>query len=141
MAQNSALSLVLDLALARTVVVREIERRLSGHGIGLSDLALLLELYQAPDRRMQRVDLAERLAITTSGVARQLAPLERIGVVDRESDANDARKALVLLTKAGVRTVDNVLPDAEDRADQVLDRRWTSKERDTLATLLARARD
>ena len=35
--------------------------------------------------RLRRLDLAERLGITPSGVARQLAPLERRGLVGRES--------------------------------------------------------
>ena len=73
------------------------------HGVSLSDLALLLELRGAPGERPACLDLASRLGITPSGVARQLAPLERIGVVGRESHARDARLALVTLTESGRR--------------------------------------
>src|SRR5687767_13354724 len=97
------LNTVLDLALARTLVVRDLERRISNHGINLSDLALLIELYESPGRQNQRLELADRLGVTASGIARQLAPLERIGLVDRVSDANDARRAHVVLTESGVR--------------------------------------
>ena len=42
---TTALSTVLQLAYARTVVVRDVDASLEGHhGLGLNDLALLLEL-------------------------------------------------------------------------------------------------
>jgi DNA-binding MarR family transcriptional regulator len=139
--EASALDLLLDLSVARSVLVRETERRLAGRGIGVSDLALLLELYGARDYRLQRVELAERLGVTTSGVARQLLPLERTGLVGRESDVSDARKALVTLSTAGIRTVEEVLPEAQERAQQVLAKRWSHDELVTLAGLLARIRE
>ena len=103
MTQTSApLATVLDLALARTLVLRDVDASLGAHhGVSLSDLAILLELRDAPGQRLRRVELANRLGITPSGVARQLQPLERIGVVGRESHARDARLALVVLTDAG----------------------------------------
>ena len=71
-----ALATVLDLARARTVILRDVDAEIAmHHGIGLSDLGLLLELLNAPEHRMRRVDLANRLGVTTSGVARQLTPL------------------------------------------------------------------
>ena len=79
---STALSTVLQLAYARTVVVRDVDATLAGyHGLGLNDVALLLELHSAADGRLRRLDLADRLGITPSGVARQLAPLERRGLV------------------------------------------------------------
>lgn len=139
--KQSALEIVLNLALARTVVVRDMERRLASHGIGLSDLALLLELRSAQSQTLQRVVLADRLGVTPSGVARQVMPLERIGLVARVTDENDARKALVALTEAGERTVSEVLEDAEDQSQTVLSKRWSASELATLADLLARAKD
>jgi len=103
MATNSSrLATVLDLARARTLVLRDIDVPLGGHhGLGLNDLAVLLELKAAPLWTLRRVELARRLAVTTSGIARQLAPLERIGLVTREPDLMDARLALVVLTPRG----------------------------------------
>lgn len=140
MSTTHALNTVLDLALARTVVVRDMERRLSSHGISLSDLALLMELHKSPDYQAQRLDLAERLGVTPSGIARQLLPLERIGLVTRVSDAADARRAHVVLTEGGLRTVEEVIPDAEEAASASLSKRWNSKDQKSLAQLLAGAR-
>src|SRR4051812_45511733 len=100
MKNSPSLDVLFDLALVRNVIVKDLERSLSGHGVNLSDFTLLTLLYRAPEQRMRRAALAEALGVTTSGVARQLGPLERIGLVDRESAEHDARLAIVLLTKA-----------------------------------------
>jgi L-alanine-DL-glutamate epimerase-like enolase superfamily enzyme len=73
----------------------------------------LLELRQARQQRLRRVELANRLGVTTSGIARQLGPLERIGLVGRESSPGDARLALVVLTEAGDRVAGEALPSAD----------------------------
>jgi DNA-binding MarR family transcriptional regulator len=138
---DTSLSTILDLARARTVILREVDAVLGGfHGIGLSDLALLLELRQAPRQRLRRVELANRLGVTTSGVARQLGPLERIGLVGRESSPGDARLALVVLTEAGDRVAGEALPSAEDGANRALGKLWTAEQREQLGSLLGAAR-
>lgn len=137
------LKTVLDLALARTLVLRHVDQPLGHHhGISLSDLALLLELRAAPDGKLRRVELANRLGVTPSGIARQVAPLERIGVVGRESNPRDARLALVTLTDAGRELADNAQRTAQEAADSALRGIWGDQdERAQLATLLAAVRD
>lgn len=136
-----ALETVLNLALVRSHVIREVDADLGSlHGLSLSDLALLLELHRAPDGRLRRVELANRLGVTTSGVARQLGPLERIGLVGREPHERDARLALVVLTATGRRVVDEALPTAEEAAERALDARWSPADRERLGRLFAHAR-
>ena len=71
------------------------------HGIGLSDFAALHHIAEAPGGRLRRVDLAQRLALSPSGVTRLLAPLERRGIVTREEGAHDARATFAALTRSG----------------------------------------
>jgi DNA-binding MarR family transcriptional regulator len=137
---STNLDIVLDLARARTLVLRDIDHPLgSHHGLGLNDLAVLLELKAAPSRTLRRVELAHRLAVTTSGIARQLAPLERIGLVTRESNPNDARLALVVLTPRGAELAAEAGATAEDAAELALGRLWSREETETLGKLLGRA--
>ena len=71
---STSLDTVLDLALARTLVLRYVDTPLGHHhGLSLSDLALLLELRNAPGEKLRRAELASRLGVTPSGVARQLS--------------------------------------------------------------------
>jgi len=137
----TSLDTVLDLALARTLVLRYVDIPLGHHhGLGLSDLALLLELRDAPGEKLRRAELASRLGVTTSGVARQLGPLERIGLVGRESNPRDARLALVTLTDAGRRIAGEALVTAEEAADGALRTIWGEADRERLGELLAQVR-
>jgi DNA-binding MarR family transcriptional regulator len=136
----TSLDTLFDLALARTLIARDVDHPLSQHGISLADLAILRELRSAPDGKLRRSELAQRLGVTPSGVARQLGPLERIGLVDRESHDRDARLALVVLTDAGTRVADEALETAEYAAERALAARWSEAERDRLAKLLAAVR-
>lgn len=84
-----------------------IQRKLSGalsvHGLALSEYLVLTELADAPNQTMRRVDLAERVGLTASGVTRLLNPMEKIGLVEKSSGARDARVSLVTLSSAGHR--------------------------------------
>jgi DNA-binding MarR family transcriptional regulator len=138
---TKSLDTVLDLALARTLVLRHVDVPLGHHhGVSLSDLALLLELRAAPGEKMRRADLAQRLGVTPSGIARQVGPLERIGLVGRESNARDARLALVTLTDAGRRVADEASVTAEEAATSALRAIWSDADRERLSKLLAAAR-
>ena len=135
---TTSLDIIFDLSLARTQLAREVDHSLSLHGISLADLAILRELRGAPGLKLRRSELADRLGITPSGIARQVAPLERIGLVARESHERDARLALVVLTRPGTQVVDDALETAEYAADRALAARWSDAERERLAKLVLR---
>ena len=134
---NTELELIIALSRTATALVRDVDHGLSSHhGLGLNDLGLLLELAGAPDGKLRRSELAERLGVTPSGVARQLGPLERIGVVDRESNPKDARLALVVLTKAGRELARDAAVTAQEASERVLNKRWSMKDQVALGALL-----
>jgi DNA-binding MarR family transcriptional regulator len=137
---TTSLDTLFDLSLARTQLARDVDHPLSAHGISLSDLAILRELRREPAQKLRRSELAQRLGITPSGIARQVAPLERMGLVARESHDRDARLALVVLTDTGAGIVDDALQTAEAAADRALAARWSDAERERLSKLLARDR-
>jgi DNA-binding MarR family transcriptional regulator len=137
---TSSLDTLFDLSLARTQIARDVDHPLSAHGISLADLAILRELRREPAQKLRRSELAQRLGVTPSGIARQVAPLERIGLVARESHDRDARLALVVLTGTGAQVVDDALETAEAAADRALAARWSDPERERLSKLLSRAR-
>src|SRR6476661_7172096 len=88
---TSTTDFCLRLARATAVLVRRFDNSLgSQHGISFSDFQLLNHLSRAPGGRLRRVDLAERVGLTASGVTRTLLPLEKIGLVTREPDPRDA---------------------------------------------------
>ena len=108
------------------------------HGLGLNEVLLLMHLERAPLNRLSRVDLAQRLSVSPSTVTRMTAPLEKIGIVGRQSNARDARLAYVVLTEAGRTAVANARASLEQWSAGHFRDPWTEDEIATLATLLGR---
>ncbi|TWV39867.1 MarR family transcriptional regulator [Streptomyces misionensis] len=137
---SDTLDAALRLMRAQAALVRRFDARLGGlHGVSLADFTLLLRLAQAPGGRMRRVDLAEALGLTASGVTRALAPLERIGLVSREPDARDARVAYASLTGTGRERLPEMLATAEETADELFAApAWGERDVPVLAGLLTR---
>ena len=108
----------LKLARVQAQISREFDRR-SG-SFGWTGFQVLYYLSEAQNQRMRRIDLAEKLALTASGVTRLLLPMEKIGLVEREACAGDARVSFVKLTQAGKRHLSECMEDVELAADELL---------------------
>src|SRR5207245_5396447 len=75
--QDSALDSWIRLIRGHASVTRAISAQLvAEHGLTINDYEALLHLARAEDGRMRRVDLAERLILTASGVTRLRDGLE-----------------------------------------------------------------
>jgi len=120
-AVSPSLDFVLRLARAQAALVRRLDQVLGGyHGLSFSDFMLLHYLHRAPGGRLRRVDLAERLGLTASGVTRSLLPLEKIGLVERQQDPRDARVAYAAITGTGREMVGNAVTVAEQISKDLL---------------------
>ena len=71
------------------------------HGMTINDYDVLVHLDRAPDRRMRRVDLAQSILLTASGITRLLDGLERSGWVCKSQCESDARVTYAVLTDEG----------------------------------------
>jgi DNA-binding MarR family transcriptional regulator len=89
---------------AHAAITRQLNADLlNDHGLTLSDYEVLLRLSNAENRMMRRVDLAESVLLTASGITRLLDGLERSGYVEKAACASDARVSYAKLTPAGNR--------------------------------------
>ena len=111
---------------------------LAEHGLTLNDYEALLRLSRAEDGRMRRVDLADELLLTASGVTRLLDGLEAAGYVERASCATDRRVVYAVITDVGRDKLETASEShlAEIRA--LFDERFDPKELEQLAQLLGR---
>lgn len=107
---SKSLELLLNIAKADAVI----SRRLNSQSLGFGDVALLYYISQAPEGKIRRVDLAEKLGVTASGVTRTLLPLEKIGVVKREVNERDARVSLTMLTASGKKMLEESIQKIEE---------------------------
>jgi len=93
---------ILAVAAAWTRLERWLDSALSDiKGISFSEYRMLRHLADAPNGTVSRVDLADALARTPSGVTRALRPLEKLGFVETRKSERDARLALAYLTEPG----------------------------------------
>lgn len=114
---TAAMGLELALLVSRTnaELARRLDRRLGAfHGISFVDYSVLNELGRDSNGRLRRVDLAEKMGLTQSAVTRILLPLEKIGLVSRHPDPNDARVGYAALTKTGRIMLDDATVTAEE---------------------------
>ena len=69
---------------SHAAITRELSAQLQReHGLTLNDYEVLLHLSHAEGGMLRRVDLAERVLLTASGITRLLEGLERSGFVAR----------------------------------------------------------
>jgi DNA-binding MarR family transcriptional regulator len=126
----------LRLARAHGALVRRFDNALgSWHGISYSDFQLLNHIARAPGGRLRRVDLAERVGLTGSGVTRTLLPLEKNGMVARQPDPRDARVGYAVITSAGHEMLDNAMVTAREVSAELL-RNSDPAQLDALAAVL-----
>lgn len=115
----SSLEVLIRLARFQAAVTRKFDR-LSAHGLNFNDLLIIHVLKQAPKEKMRRVDLAEKLGVTASGITRMLIPMEKMGWINRESDTRDARIAYAVLTSAGKQLYKDAIKTANYIAEDII---------------------
>lgn len=96
---------------AHARINRELERELeAGAGLPLAWYDVLLQLAEAPDRRLRMADLADAVLLSRSGLTRLVDRLEQAGLVRRERSADDLRGTFTVLTAAGVHRLRETVP-------------------------------
>lgn len=101
MTASAEAGLLIELTHLQTAFQKRLTAALSAHGISLTEYLVLGQLSQAPGKKLRRIDLAQAVGLTPSGVTRLLNPMEKIGLVSKEAGARDARVSLVAITPAG----------------------------------------
>ena len=92
-------------------LVETIDRSLSSaEQIPLNWYDVLIELYEAPDRRLRMHELAERVVLSRSGLTRLVDRLEHAGLLRREPDPQDRRGFHTIITPEGIEAMRRAWP-------------------------------
>jgi DNA-binding MarR family transcriptional regulator len=110
----------------------------SEHRLTINDYETLLLLSRSEENALRRVDLAEALQLTASGVTRLLDGLEASGLVEKATCASDARVTYAKLTKTGFEKLKRASSSHIAGIQALFEERYTKKELATLAELLGR---
>ncbi len=94
--------LLLDLQLNRDLM--------NDSGLSEPDYDVLSNLSEAAGHRMRLGDLAKHMRWSTSRLSHHITRMQRRGLVDREECADDGRGSMLVLTAAGLRTIERAAP-------------------------------
>ena len=108
------------------------------HALTINDYEVLLRLSHAPDLRLKRVELAQRVLLTPSGITRLLDGLEAAGWVEKASCASDARVTYAVLTDAGHEKLRAAADSHLADIDRLFAGHFDEGELETLSSLLSR---
>jgi DNA-binding MarR family transcriptional regulator len=124
---------------AHAAITRELSVQLQReHGLTLNDYEVLLHLSHADGGMMRRVDLAQQILLTASGITRLLEGLERSGFVCKETCDSDARVSYAKLTDEGAEKLKAAGKTHLRGIDELFVGRYSGSELATLGVLLAR---
>ena len=110
----------------------------AAHGLTVNDYEALALLARAENGHMRRVDLAEALQLSPSGVTRLLDGLEEHGLVKKLACAGDGRVTYAVLTKQGLRKLEQAAIAHKAAIRVMFEERYTKQELRMLAELLGR---
>ena len=116
---DPSLKLLMNLAKVQSLLSRRFDS-LSAHGISFNDFMILYLLNQMPAGKMRRVDLADKIGLTSSGVTRMLVPMEKIGLIQRETNERDARVSYAAITETGKGILQDALVTAVFKAKEII---------------------
>jgi len=98
-------SLAADFLVSQSLLQSRLQRKVDGqlgmHGISFTEYQIMHHLANAPEQTLRRIELAECVGISASGVTRLLAPMEKNHIVEKRANPRDARVSLVKLSAPG----------------------------------------
>jgi DNA-binding MarR family transcriptional regulator len=115
---NPPLKLFISLAKIQAIMSRRFDSHLGG--LGFNEFIILYHLSLVRDEKMRRIDLADKVGLTASGITRLLLPMEKIGLIKKESNEQDARVSLVSLAPGGKRKLSEAMERAEIFTEEII---------------------
>lgn len=112
---NKKINFLLQLYKANSIL----SRKLSSY-VGFGEFMILYYLSEASNGKLRRIDLAELLGLTASGVTRMLIPMEKTGFVTRDVSEVDARARYAIITKDGKELLINGINIISEKLEDII---------------------
>ena len=115
---NPAVKFLINMAKTQTILNNRFDRGLGG--LGFSEFLILYHLSLADGQKMRRVDIADKIGMTASGVTRLLLPMEKVHLVKSGPSEQDARVRGVILATGGKEKLTEALERIEVLAEDII---------------------
>jgi MarR family 2-MHQ and catechol resistance regulon transcriptional repressor len=127
---------------AHSALTRELNAALvASHGLTINDYGCLLLLSRAGEEGMRRIDLANELQLSPSGITRLLDRLEDQGLVGKGECKEDARVSYAILTDDGQAKIKEAWPEHVEAVERRVSAVLSEEETRKLAELLGKLSD
>ncbi|MBA3367904.1 MAG: MarR family transcriptional regulator [Geodermatophilaceae bacterium] len=127
---------------AHAVVTRHLEAELlEDHDLPLASYDVLVQLVDAPGRRLRMTELASAVLLSRSGLSRLVDRLQREGLVTREAASEDGRGMYAVLQPAGLSRLRTAAPTHLRGVAEHMTSKFSDAELDALRALLDRLCD
>jgi DNA-binding MarR family transcriptional regulator len=113
-------------------VVRDLQ---DDSGLSAPDYDVLSALSSMDGHRWRLTRLADRMLWSKSRMSRHIARMEQRGLVTREECATDGRGAVVVITDAGLRAIQEAAPDHVESVRRHFIDLLSAEQLDTLAAI------
>ncbi len=94
---------VIKNAMLASKLSKRVGNHLSVHGISLTEYLVMHYLDNSTHKAVSRIELAEHIGMSASGITRLIAPMEKNRIIEKVANPRDARQSLVKLSKTGER--------------------------------------
>jgi len=96
------------------MLMRQLDRDLHPFGLSTNDYEILVELSEAPGKRLRMTELADLTAQSRSRLSHQITRMEVKDLVRREGCEGDKRGTFAVITGRGLATIERVAPSHVD---------------------------
>ncbi len=112
---------IINLSFVSSKIMKQVDNELSVHGISFSELMVMYHLQNSSNKTMRRINLADSIGLTASGVTRLLNPMERRKLIKKKANPRDARVSLVKLSPSGVKIFAEAMASFEHVSGRILE--------------------
>lgn len=99
--------------------VNNVEKKSLVYGASFSEFVILRAVEAEGANGIRRVDVAERVGMSISGITRALQPLEKLGYIQTQDETLDARVRKVVLSASGSELFADIAKDVQRRMDEI----------------------
>ena len=124
------------------LLFEQLNRQLSDEaGMSLAEYEILVQLSEAPDRRLRMSELADRVVSSRSRITHTVGRMEERGLVIREACADDGRGVLCVLTDAGFARLEGVAPGHVETVRTIMFDPLDATDAENLGAALSKVRE
>lgn len=115
---NQSVKFFINLFKTQSILNNRFDRGLGG--LSFSEFLILFHLNQSEGQKMRRVDIADKIGLTASGVTRLLLLMEKVHLVESGPIEQDARVRFVKLAVAGKEKLGEALERINEMSEDFL---------------------